>query len=138
MFIPGVQGYIRFGISAQGSLPYPCSVGEVAKASSGVIRTEGRSYKRVNPGPLRLSQHGLEDLTVFMPCATLLWHWFLFLKVKPNKMFHLFRSGMPKLQVWHWAVGLRECLRGDVRVSPLVSHSCGLSRVERAGGTEGG
>lgn len=62
----------------------------------------------------------------------------LVLKVKPNKMFHLFRSGMPKLQVWHWAVGLRECLRGDVRVSPLVSHSCGLSRVERAGGTEGG
>lgn len=62
----------------------------------------------------------------------------LALKVKTNEMFYLFRSGTPKLQVWHWAVGLCECLRGDMGMNRSVSHSCGLSQVEGAGGTEGG
>lgn len=137
-----LDGFL-FDLSAQNSL-LPTEVlsssggwGECGSGwgQCGVIRTKGRSVKGSALTPELLGRS-----VVFISVCHFAMALALVLKVKTNKMFHLFRSGVPKLQVWHWAVGLCECPRGDMRVSPPppVPHSCGLSWVERAGGTEGG
>lgn len=135
-----LDGFL-FDLSAQNSL-LPTGVlsssggwGECGSGwgQCGVIRTKGRSVKGSALTPELLGRS-----VVFISVCHFAMALALVLKVKTNKMFHLFRSGVPKLQVWHWAVGLCECPRGDMRVSPPVPHSCGLSWVERAGGTEGG